>query len=691
MPADKPPQALTAAEFTPLEVHQPQRQRRFSARIIALAILVLISVVVMLYLMVARAVIFRVDPAGASIDTSGLSFHLGDNYLFLPGEHEVTVTAPGYVPLQQVIEVSDQSSQQISLKLEPLPGHLEVESSLSELQVSIDGEPAGTVPGRLENISKGRHQFTFSKYRYFSQTLAVDIEGLDKTQSLQVLLEPAWGQLQISSVPSDAAVSIDGRPVGRTPLTTEVLETGSELTLQLTGYKQWQQTVTVPAGSEAQYPPIELEVADGLLTITSTPPAASVTINEQFKGVTPLQVPLSPLQSHAVSLYLEGYFKARRRVDIEPEQQASLTVSLKPNLADIDLTILPADAEVLVDGRPVGQGSRTLSLTAKAHQLTVRRRGYQSRTVKVVPRPGHSQALDIQLLTNEQAYWASRPEIIDSPVGAKLKLFRPDSVSFTLGAPRRQPGRRANEVERKVTLQRPFYLGTHEISNAQFRQWKAEHSSTAIKAQTLDMEQQPVVKISWQDAALFCNWLSRREGLPAFYQLKDNQVSGFNWQAHGYRLPTEAEWAYAAKIDSAGQARVFPWDNELYPPTAPVENYADLSAAKLLSFTLSNYNDNYVVSAPVGSFAANSRGLFDISGNVAEWTNDYYDVRPNRSDEAVDPRGPEAGSRHVVRGASWALGSRTELRLSYREAGDEGRLDVGFRIARYVDSPGASQ
>lgn len=684
-------QPLAAADFTPLEADQPQRQPRLAGKSVALAVVVLVTLLVMLYLLMARAVVFRLEPVGASIDSSGLSFHIGDNYLFLPGEHQVVVSAPGYVTLSQSVVVSDQASQEIAISLEPLPGHVQVESPLTEVQVSIDDQLAGTIPGRLDNISQGKHQFTFSKYRYFPKTLELEVEGLDRTQSLAVTLEPAWGQLHISSIPAGATVFIDGREVGSSPLHTEVLETGSELSLSLAGYKTWQQTVTVAAGSSATYPPIRLVVADGLLTINSTPPAASVTINDQFKGVTPLQVPLSPLQSHTVALFLEGYFKTRREVDIAPEQQSTLAVTLKPNLADVAVTVSPANAELLVDGEPVGRGSRTLSLTAKEHQLSVRQPGYATQSRKIVPRPGHQQALSIKLLTLQQAYWASRPAQVKSSLGADLTLFRPERTVFTLGAPRREPGRRANEVERKVSLERPFYLGTHEISNEQFRQWKPEHSSTALKGQTLDMEPQPVVKVSWQDAALFCNWLSRREGLPEFYRLKDNLVSGFNWEAHGYRLPTEAEWAYAAKIDSSGKPMVFPWGNDLYPPTRVSENYADQSAAKLLSFTLSNYNDNYIVSAPIGSFAPNGKGLFDMSGNVAEWTNDYYDVRVNRREEALDPRGPETGTRYVIRGASWALGSRTELRLSYREAGSDGRLDVGFRIARYVDKPGQSQ
>jgi formylglycine-generating enzyme required for sulfatase activity len=204
------------------------------------------------------------------------------------------------------------------------------------------------------------------------------------------------------------------------------------------------------------------------------------------------------------------------------------------------------------------------------------------------------------------------------------------------------------------------------------------------------MNNQPVANVSWEQAALFCNWLSRQEGLPPFYLIEDGLISGFDWESHGYRLPTEAEWAWAAKVNNDGNSEIFPWESGLYPPINVLDNYADQSAAKFLSFTIANYNDNYPVSADIGSFKPNNKGLYNMSGNVSEWVNDFYDIRPHRGAPIMDPRGPISGNRHVIRGASWALGSRTELRLSYRQAGTDGQLDVGFRIARYVDSPGVT-
>jgi formylglycine-generating enzyme required for sulfatase activity len=130
---------------------------------------------------------------------------------------------------------------------------------------------------------------------------------------------------------------------------------------------------------------------------------------------------------------------------------------------------------------------------------------------------------------------------------------------------------------------------------------------------------------------------------------------------------------------------MFPWMGELYPPPEVVENYADQRAADIVTFVLSNYDDGFPVTAAVGSFGANHNGFYDMSGNASEWVNDFFEIRPVSGEPLLDPLGPETGDRHVIRGASWAKASRSELRLAFRNAGRDGNLETGFRIARYVD------
>jgi formylglycine-generating enzyme required for sulfatase activity len=254
---------------------------------------------------------------------------------------------------------------------------------------------------------------------------------------------------------------------------------------------------------------------------------------------------------------------------------------------------------------------------------------------------------------------------------------------FSMGASRREPGRRSNEVLHTVKLERAFYLATTETTNAQFRQFLESHSSGQIEGNSLNREHQPVAQISWQQAARFCNWLSAKEGLPPFYRESEGIIRGYNASSTGYRLPTEAEWSYAARIEGEGY-RKFAWGEE-FPPSAPVVNLADNTSALVTGRILNGYADGHIVAAPVASFPPNHRGLYDMGGNVAEWVHDVYVIPSANAELATDPLGSVNGDNYTVRGASWALSRLAELRLTYRDYGAAGRDDLGFRIARYAE------
>jgi len=677
---------LEAVDYQPLEGGITQRRGPIAAGLWTLSIVLVGSALVMLYLTMARAVIVSVTPASSEIAVSGLAFSIGGNFLLLPGDYEVAASAPGYRPSTRSLTVDDSVGQEVAIALEPLPGDLIINSALDALSATLDGQPMPQdLPGTIPEISRGIHQLVISRARYFDASYDVDMVGLGTQQSLDVALKPAWGHLTLDSQPSGAQLLVDGQALGATPARAEILATGSQVELSKPGYNSWIGELSADAGSSAIHPTIELLIADGRVLIDSQPSGASVTLDDRFEGLTPIEVEVRPDREHRVELFLDGYLKAQRSFSVAPEAKITLAITLAENIGEIALNVSPEDAEVLVDGQSIGRGDQKLRLPAKGHRLQVRRQGYTSATRDILPKPGQQQALNVALLTEEATYWASRPARISAFGNINMALMRPQAP-FKMGAPRREPGRRANEVERAVVLKRPFYLGVNEVSNRQFRLWRAEHSSSAISAQTLDMQEQPVAMVSWQDAARFCNWLSERDDLKPFYQLQNDRVDGHNWNANGYRLPTEAEWSWAARVADDGSTAMFGWNNNRYPPSDVMANYADASAAKFVRFTLPNYRDPYPVSSVVGSFKANRRGLYNLYGNVAEWTNDFYDMQPHRGTPLTDPHGPENGVRRVVRGASWALGSRSELRVAYRDNASDARLDVGFRIARYVDS-----
>jgi formylglycine-generating enzyme required for sulfatase activity len=253
---------------------------------------------------------------------------------------------------------------------------------------------------------------------------------------------------------------------------------------------------------------------------------------------------------------------------------------------------------------------------------------------------------------------------------------------FTMGASRRDPGRRANEGRHEVELTRPFLLGVHEVTNAEFHRFRPNHRAGVIAGVSLDGDRQPVVKVSWEDAARYCNWLSQREGLPPYYVEQGSTLVARDLRGTGYRLPFEAEWAYAARMVGRTRPGRYPWNGD-FPPRRRSGNYADESARTIVPVVIKGYYDGYPVTAPVESFPRNMGGLFDMGGNVSEWCHDYYSPAPAGTGVLKDPTGPASGRYHVVRGSSWRDGAMTELRLSYRGYSNTPKDSLGFRVARY--------
>jgi formylglycine-generating enzyme required for sulfatase activity len=428
---------------------------------------------------------------------------------------------------------------------------------------------------------------------------------------------------------------------------------------------------------------VVLAPSDAILRVSSDPVGATVLVDGVFRGETPLELPARPGTKLEIRLTKTGFESVEREVSLRSGQTSDLAVKLEPRLGEIVIRAEPPDALLFIDGDAYGEANRTVNLVAVPHRIEVRKEGYESFAVTVTPRPGFSQSIEATLKTAEQLEAERRPPLISSPLGHQMVLIH--GGRLRMGAPRREPGRRSNEVLREVELVRPFYLATTEVSNRDFRKFHKSHLSGKAGAYSLENDSHPAVRVSWDVAAAFCNWLSEQDSLPRAYQQIGGAMVAIKPPPTGYRLPTEAEWAWAARYPDGQTAIKYPWGDSL--PVAPGSgNFADATAGDLLSKTLSGYNDDYPVTAPVDSFEPNALGLFNMGGNVAEWVHDIYAVYGSGGGVVeVDPVGPDEGELYVIRGSSWMDASISELRLTYRDYGSDGRSDVGFRIARYAD------
>lgn len=682
-PDSEPP--IDPIAFRPLDggPRPPAPRRRPGLRALLLGVVLLGAGSILGFLARAQGVIIEVEPADARVALDeGLAWHWGDHWLAWPGSYRLRASAPGYRELAYELEVTEAAAQRHRLTLEKLPGHLTLTTQPPGAQVQLDGEPRGATPLNLRELAPGAHRLKVQHPRYQTLEQDLEIEGLDRTLALDLELAPAWGQVRIDSAPGGAQVLVAGNPAGTTPAEVAVVA-GEELRLELAGHRSWRRELDIAPGESRDLGLVQLAPADASLRVISNPAGASVTLDGRHQGRAPLTLEIAPGREHQVALFLPGHADATRSVRLESGQTRDLEVTLEPRLGEVAITLEPEDARLYVDDRLLPGARHRLELPARPHRLRVEGAGQVTQERTLTPTPGTPQEVHFRLAGPQQRQAAASPATIESPVGGTLRWFRP-ATTFTLGAGRREQGRRGDQVEHPVSLLRPFYLGTHEVTNAQYRRFAPRHSSSHAGGKTLDLARQPVVRVSWIEAVRFCNWLSEQAGLKPFYQLRGGQVTGVDPGATGYRLPTEAEWAWAARIDGSGARRTFSW-GEQFPPTTATENLAGTEAGELAPIRIAGLDDGFAVSAPVGSFPASDKGLHDLGGNVAEWIHDRYAVPVAGAKALSDPLGPDAGSAHVIRGPSWRHGGLVELRLAHRDQGEAGRDDLGFRLARYAE------
>ncbi|MEH6606613.1 MAG: PEGA domain-containing protein [Pseudomonadales bacterium] len=675
---------VEAQSYTPPGETQAESKSKTKKPWLVWLFLLPVILPVIWFISASRSLTVNVMPDTANLDLiDGFAVKWQQHYLILPGSYELRGEAPGYESIIRPLIITEQDFQQLDLTLDKLPGRLDLSSQPAGATVYLNDKVVGESPLNLDKLVEGNYQLRLELDRYQSFEQGLVVRGMGQLETVDVELAPAWGEVTVSTVPAGASILVGNTEVALTPATVQVLAPGQDVAVQLAGYQSWQQAVTIEAGDSSIIPTIHLQQADAQMVLISSPPRVAVTVDGVYQGVTPVTVAVRQ-GSHQLSYFAEGYQPKDQTVSIRSGENRELIIKLEPSPADIRIEAVPAEAVLYIDGKKA-KGGPVYSLSARPHKVEARLAGYQSQSKTVTPKPGLAQSVVLKLKPVAAKVAAAKTDskVITTSSGQKLQRMSVP-VTFVMGATRREPGRRANEAQRAVTLIRPFYIAETEVTNAQFKRYRAGHVSGRVAKHSLDQNNQPAVKVSWQEAAAYCNWLSKQDGLKPFYKQSQSKVSGINPAANGYRLPTEAEWAYAARVEKGGKLLKHGW-GAVFPPTVISVNLADQSARNDLSVLVPGYTDGYPVTAPVASFAVNSKGLYDMDGNASEWVHDYYSVQISSLSQAkADPLGPEAGSRHVIRGASWRSGSITETRLSWRDQGDDGRRDVGFRIARYA-------
>jgi len=403
--------------------------------------------------------------------------------------------------------------------------------------------------------------------------------------------------------------------------------------------------------------------ATGFLVVKSEPEGAEVMVNGKSVGPTPYT------GEHAtgacvVEISKGGYKAALAQANVSADDLALVQVTLEAKI--VDLSVLSSygdgrscEGKVLVDGEAQGNTPLKLKVLAARHSVEVQC-DEGGASVEVDLTAGEKKSLSVEISLG--------PKTLNGYALIK-------AGSFQMGSPTSETDRGTGETQHQVTLTRDFFLKTTEVTQGEWRAVMGNNPSYFSSCG----DDCPVENVSWYDSLAYLNALSKSEGAEACYELSgcsgtagggcsgaDSCTGNYSCtvkfkglDCKGYRLPTEAEWEVAARAGSTGK-------------------YSDGSSSPDAVAWHSGNSDSKTHT--VSQKSANAWGLYDMHGNVWEWTWDWSGDYPAK---ATDPQGADSGTYRVFRGGSWYVGAANARSASRGRSGPAGRYgSLGFRPAR---------
>ncbi len=394
----------------------------------------------------------------------------------------------------------------------------------------------------------------------------------------------------------------------------------------------------------------------GRLTVTANVSGAMVYVDGRLVGGVPLISKDVSAGSHRVEVRKEGHETYGAAIDVAPGRLLSLEACLVGQGA--------GSCRLFVDATPSGALIRILNIGPKFHQgielspgkyhVEATAPGHAGQTRWVTLTAGEDKRIGF-VLSAKKAVAAAQPAKpstaaassssrepearVTNSIGMKFVYIKPGT--FMMGSPSSEPGRDDDERWHQVAITKGYYFQITEVTQGQWKRVMGSNPSTFKNCG----DTCPVESVSWNDAQEFIQMLNHMEGHTK------------------YRLPTEAEWEYAAR---AGTRTPYCFGANLSKDQA---NFGK------------DYNQTTQTTVPVGGFAANAWGLHDMHGNVWEWCRDWYGNYP--TGPVTDPVGPSSGEYRVYRGGSWshdAGGCRSAYR-GRRRPGSRSRY-LGLRLVR---------
>ena len=436
----------------------------------------------------------------------------------------------------------------------------------------------------------------------------------------------------LTVTPKNAVVTIDGnqQTVSTDGEYSAMLPYGSHTyKVEAGGYISKSGSFTI---SSSDMTPINVSLVSAMATVSVTcpTPAVSLYVDKKSVGMAPWTGSLKE-GMHLIEAKKDGYRSQQRTINLSQRQRLDVAFAeLAAIQGNLSVNYKPFGADVYIDGKKVGQSPRVFNgIMVGNHKVEIKKDGYgtDSKTVSILE--GQTASLS-GVLTNV--------DNISIPVkyGISIDMVRVEAGTFTMGATAEMKNTEDSEKPtHRVTLTNDYYIGKYEVTQALWQAVMGDDPSY-FKGDNL-----PVEAVTWDDCQEFIGKLNRITGKT-------------------FRLPTEAEWEYAARGGNKSRG------------------YQYCGSRKLSDVAWYDDNSGHKTHA-VGTKQPNELGIYDMSGNVWEWCQDWYGTYSSSSQ--VNPTGANSGSDRVYRGGGWCFSARfcrSSFRLSATPAYRV--IDLGLRL-----------